>query len=228
VKQLRRNIFQMILVACFLLLPLALTTQLRAEDSSAAAKTTETKNSEANENDVYRHSASVQWVAKTFHVGVETTAKTFELINFLIIALAIGIPLFRMLPKAFRNRNTEIQKKIVEARSVTVQAQERLSAVEARLVNLDSEIAVIRSQVEADAELDRQRHEQLIQEEKRRIVESAEQEIAVAAATAERELKRYAAGLALDGAIAKLKLTPETDSELISQFARELGKGTEN
>jgi len=226
VKHLHNKLF-LTLAFSFLLLPVALTTQLRAEESGAA-KTSDTKKSEANENDVYRHSASVQWIARTFHADVETTAKTFELINFAIIVLAIGIPLFRMMPNAFKKRNTEIQKKLVDARTVSVQAQERLSAVETRLTNLDSEIAVIRSQVEADAELDRQRSEQQVQEEKRRIVESAEQEIAAAAAAAQRELKHYAAELALDGAIAQLKLTPETDSELINEFARELGKGTEN
>ena len=41
----------------------------------------------------------VKWTARLLHLSVETTANIFEGINFAIIVLAIGIPLFRMLPK---------------------------------------------------------------------------------------------------------------------------------
>jgi F-type H+-transporting ATPase subunit b len=214
----------MVLIAGLLFLPLS--TQLYAQQS--AGKPAEAKKTEAQEMDVYRHAVPVQWIAKTLHTDVEATAKTFELINFGIIVLAIGIPLFRILPKAFKKHNEEIRKKLVDARSATEQAQQRLSGVEARLANLDAEIATIRAQVEADSELDKQSHLEQVEAEKKRIVASAEQEIAVAAAAAHRELKRYAADLALDGAISRISLTPETDRELINEFARDLGKGAEN
>ena len=54
---------------------------------------------------------------------------------------------------------------------------------------------------------------------------SAEQEISVAAAQSKRSLRHFAADLAIDQAVKKLVLTPETDQALIAQFVREAGDG---
>jgi F-type H+-transporting ATPase subunit b len=199
-----------------------------AASKTESVKTVETRKSEGDENDVYRHSATVQWIAKTLHVDVEATARTLELINFAIIVLAIGIPLFRGLPKAFKARNERIQKNVAEARTATEQAKARLTVVEQRLSTLDTEISTIRQHVDTEVVRDHERIEQQIVEEKQRIVESAEQEIAQVTAAAQRELKQFAADLALKVAISKLNLSPESDHELISEFARELGKGVQN
>ena len=50
---------------------------------------------------------------------------------------------------------------------------------------------------------------------------AAEQEIGVAAAQAQRELKQFAADLAIDRALAQLRLTPENESALIAEFAKD-------
>ena len=66
-----------------------------------------------------------------------------------------------------------------------------------------------------------------LEEESKRIVESAEQEIAMAAAQARRGLRTFAADLAIDQAAQKLVLTAENDRALIAEFVGDvLRKGT--
>ena len=105
------------------------------------------------------------------------------------------------------------------ARAATATANTRLSAVEAKLAGLDAEISAIRKQVEDDMRDDEARHKAAMEEESARIVASAEQEIAVAGAQAQRGLKQFAADLAIDRAMSQLTLDAETDRALFAEFA---------
>lgn len=183
------------------------------------------KKEEAEDENVYRHTALVQTLARTFHMDVETTARLFEWINFAIIALCIVLPIVKFLPRVIRQRSQGLKHRLEEARKTTADANTRLSAVEAQLSRLDDEIAKIRTQVEADSRQDEQRIKASIEEERARIVASAEQEITMAAAQARRGLRTYAADLAIEQAASQLTLTPETDRALISEFVREAGNG---
>ncbi len=183
-----------------------------------AAKTEEAPKSEQEENNVYLHSDAVKSIARLLHLSVETTANIFEGINFAIIVLAIGIPLFRMLPKILRNRSEKLRGDIDSARKVTEDAGARLSAIEAKLAGLDGEIKVIRAQVEAESRQDMERIRASIAEESARIVTAAEQEIGASAAQARRSLRHFAADLAIVQATKDLVLTPETDRALIAEF----------
>jgi F-type H+-transporting ATPase subunit b len=190
-----------------------------SEASSApAAKAEEPAKQEEEENNVYLHAPVVQWCARTLHLDVDTTAKIFEFINFAIIVLAIGIPLFRWLPKFLRNRSEKVSADIASARKVTEDANTRLSAIEAKFAGLDGEIKVIRAQVEAESRQDMERIHSSIAEESARIVAAAEQEIGASAAQARRSLRNFAADLAIDQATKQLVLTPETDRALIAEF----------
>jgi F-type H+-transporting ATPase subunit b len=126
------------------------------------------------------------------------------------------------LPKTFRDRNTFIQKNLVDARTATEEARARLSSVEERLSKLDSQIASFRAQAEKDSALDEQRIQAGVEEEKKKILAAAEQEINAATALARREIQRYAAELAIDQAAHKLVVTAETDRLLVQSFARRL------
>ncbi len=159
---------------------------------------------------------------------METTARLFEYINFAIIALAIVIPLVRILPKVLQQRARTIKHDIDEARKVTEDAKTRLSAVEARLSKLDEEISAIRTHVESEARNDEARIKSTIEEESGRIVAAAEQEIAAAAAHERRGLRSFAADLAIEQAARQLVLTPEADRALIAEFVSEAAKGVQN
>jgi len=160
----------------------------------------------------------VKWTAKTFNLSRENTAKIYAVINFLIVFLAIGVPLFRFLPKFLRSRKEKLSSDIESARKMTEDANTRLSAVESRLSKLDDEIQKFRAEVEAESLQDEVRIKSTLAEESTRIVETAEQEIGVAAAQARRGLRNFAADLAIDQAAKQLVLTAETDRALIAEF----------
>ena len=180
------------------------------------------KKSEAEEHQEYRHSASVQWLAKAFHIDVETAATGFEYFNFAVILLGIGIPLFKMVPAAMRKRTAKLNFELEVAKAKTQDANDRLKAVEEKLAGLDAEIAAIRKQVEEEMVADEVRSKNLIEEERARIIASAEQEIAAAAAQAQRGLKQFAANLAIDRALTRLTIDADTDRALFAEFAHDV------
>jgi F-type H+-transporting ATPase subunit b len=140
-----------------------------------------------------------------------------------VVVLGIVIPLIRIMPRLLRKRSEKIQVDMEAARKTTEDANSRLSAVEAKLASLDQEIAKFRSEVEDQIAQDEQRGKALLEEERTRIVATAEAEIGVAAAQAKRSLRTFAADLAIDQAVRQLVLTPDTDRALITQFVNEAG-----
>ena len=69
---------------------------------------------------------------------------------------------------------------------------------------------------------DEARSKTILEEETARIVAGAEQEIAVAAAHAQRGLKQFAADLAIDRAVSRLSIDAETDRALFAEFAQDI------
>jgi F-type H+-transporting ATPase subunit b len=203
-----------------------------ANSEPAAAATGSAKpeaaKSEENETDKFRHTALITASAKALHLSVETMARTFELINFAIIVLAIGIPLSRLVPKIIRKRSQTLSQHIVSARKATEDANARLSAVESKLSNLDADIAKFRAEVEQDSVQDEVRIKATLEEESARIVVQAEQEINVAAAQARRGLRNFAADLAIEQAAKQLNLSVETDRALIAEFVGDVAKEGKN
>ncbi len=175
-----------------------------------------------DDHSVYRHSAAVRTIGGWLHLDQEQSARLFEYFNFAILAGGILFFLRKYLPAMMRARRETIQKQLVEARAATEQANQRLAAVEQRFARLDEEIAAIRTQAEQDSVAEEARIKSLIEKERQRIVQSAEQEIRAAAAAARRELKRFAGELAVDRAAQMISLTDANDRFLVHQFAQEL------
>ncbi len=237
-------ILPLFVVAALGVAVLAVPLRLHAQNSSPAASTAAASSSpsqgepstvtdEQNELDVFRHAPIVIAISKKLGMSVETAAKLFEVLNFLIIFLAIVIPLAKFVPKMLRNRKETLSQNLRTAREATEDAKARLSAVEAKLAGLDEEIAKFRTQVEQDSLEDEKRIKASLAEESTRIVAAAEQEIASAAEQARRGLRTFAADLAIAHAEKQLVLTPETDRALISEFIAQVsasgaGKGGKN
>ena len=196
--------------------------------SAAQAQDTakpEAGQSQEEQNNAFRlEGPLVKASARVLHLTVETTASIFEVINFAIIALAIGIPLVRFLPKFLRQRGEKVRTDIESARKVTEDANSRLSAVEAKLSHLDEEIQKFRAEVEQESLQDEARIKAALEEESARVVAAAEQEIGAAAAQARRALRHFAADLAIGQAAKQLILTPETDRALIAEFVGDVTK----
>jgi F-type H+-transporting ATPase subunit b len=179
-------------------------------------------------DDVYRHSASVKLLARWLHLDKETAARLFEYLNFAILAGAVLFALLKFLPKTFRANREEIQHRLVEARTATQQANERLAAIEQRLARLDEEIAAITRQAEKDSVEDEARIKASIETERERIVEAVSRDIAAASSAAQRDLKRFAAELAVDRAAQRMMLSEDDDRALVQEFSQSLGQQARN
>jgi F-type H+-transporting ATPase subunit b len=207
----------------------ALAFQAASSDSGTAAKSASDNAPEQEEGEnVYRHSASVRLLAKWLHLDKETAARLFEYVNFAILAGAVLFALWKYLPKTFRANREEIQNKLSEARTATEEAHERLAAIEQRLSRLDEEIAAIGAQAEKDSVADEARIKASIETERQRITEAVSRDIAAASSAAQRDLKHFAAGLAVDRAAQRMALTDNEDRALIQEFSQNLGHQARN
>jgi F-type H+-transporting ATPase subunit b len=186
------------------------------------AQSPEKNQQEEDENDKYLHSSTVRALGAKVGLNAEQAATAFTVANFVVLAALVGWFLAKTLPKTFRDRNTAIQKQLVDARTATEDANARLSGVEDRLSKLDGQIAAMRAQAEKDSALDEQRIAASVEEEKQKILAAAEQEITAATALAQRQIQQYAAELAIEQAARKLVVTAETDRLLVQSFAQRL------
>ena len=191
-------------------------------ESAPAANSAEKNKHEEDENDAYRHSPTVKAIGAKLGMDPEHAATAFTMTNLVVLVLLVGWFLVKTLPKTFRDRNAGIQKQLTEARSAAQEANTRLSGVEARLGKLDEQIAAMRVQAEKDAAHDEQRIKISVEEDKKKILAAAEQEIAAATAQARRQIQQYAADLAIDQAAKRLVVSAETDRLLVKDFARRL------
>jgi F-type H+-transporting ATPase subunit b len=194
-------------------LPKAEAQQANAEPENAA---------EEEENAQFKYSSIVRSVARKTGLSKETVYWIFNLINFAILAAAGIAVLRKVMPNGFTPRTAEIQKGIEEARKASAEAAARLSEIEARLGRLDSEIAELRTTAEGDFSAEEQRIKADADRDAKHVIEAAEQEIAAASRSAQRELKAFAAGLAVDLAEKKIKVDEATDQALVRSFATQL------
>jgi F-type H+-transporting ATPase subunit b len=203
--------------------------QAAPSDSSPTAKSTPLtpEEQETGEN-VYRHSASIKLLARWLHLDKEAAARLFEYLNFAILAGAILFALLKYLPKTFRAQREDIQHRLVEARTATEQANHRLAAIEQRLSRLDEEVASISKQAEKDSVEDEARIKASIETERQRIMEAVSRDIAAASGAAQRDLKRFVAGLAVDRAAQRIALTEDDDRALVQEFSKSLAQQVRN
>lgn len=195
-----------------------------ANDSAKAAPQSAAADEEEPSDDVYRHSASVRMIGSWLHLDQEDAARLFEYLNFAVLAGAVLFALLKILPKTFRQNKVDIQHRLLDARTATQQANERLSAIEQRLARLDEEILAISKQAERDSVEDEARIKSSIEAERRRIVDATTKDISAAASAAQRDLKRFAAGLAVDRAGQKMSLTEDDDRALLQEFTQGLSR----
>lgn len=145
-------------------------------------------------------------------------------INFAILALFFWMLLRSRLPQMFRDRTTVIQKALKEAHEASADASRRLADIETRLSKLDAEVADIRTAAEREAAAEEERIRASAEEDKHKVVEAAESEIAAIARSTRHDLKNFAASLAVDIAAHKIKVDDHTDQALVRQFVDYLGK----
>jgi len=194
----------------------SLSSQLAKQSNEAAGE---------EENAEFKHSASVRWIAHATGLSLKSAYWLAMVFNFVVIAAAIIWFSKSSLPQMFRTRTKNIQKTLEEARRSSEEATQRLGQIENRLSKLDAEIGAMRATAEEEAAEEEKRIRQAAEEDRRKIVEGAAQEIQAAVRLAERDLKAYAAELAVSLAEKKIQVDPTTDRALVESFVAQLGDG---
>ena len=193
-----------------------------AKESEKAVKSEEGE--EHDENAKFKYSSMVTKLGKLIGVGPTGMYWVSIAANFVFLALFFWMLLKSKLPQMFRDRTTSIQKALNEAKAAGAEASRRLGDIEARLSKLDAEVSDIRTSAEREAAAEEERVRIAAEEDKRKVVDSAEAEIAAIARSARHELKSFAASLAVDIASHKIKVDNDTDQVLVRQFVSHLGK----
>lgn len=175
-----------------------------------------------DDNAKLKHSSSVQMVSRLTGLDLESAYWLCVALNFAVIAGVIFWFSKKNLPNAFRNRTASIQKAMEEAHKASEDANRRLGDIESRLLRLDTEIGEMRASAERDAAAEEERIKAAAAEDARKIIASAEQEIAAAAKLARRELTAYAADLAVALARKQIQVDAATDQALVRTFAQHI------
>ena len=165
--------------------------QLARESREAAGE------EEKNETAEFKQSAAVQWIARKTGLSLQHAYRLCVLLNFAVMGGVLFWASRKYLPGLFRERTSAIQKAMQEAQKASDEARRRLAEIEFRLMRLDGEIGMMRNAAEREAANEEARIHAAAEEDARKIVESAGQEIAAAAKAARRELTAYAADLAV-------------------------------
>ena len=194
--------------------------ELSAESREAAG--------EESDHSEFKESPSIQFVARHLGVSVHSAYWILIVLNFAIVAALIGWFWRSKMPAAFRNRTESILKSMETARQASEDANRRLKDVESRLARLDSEIAQMKSAADAATQVEESRIREAVEEDKKKIIESAEQEIDAAARAARAQLKSFAAELAVGLAEKQIRIDPNTDQALVRGFGKQLSESAQN
>jgi F-type H+-transporting ATPase subunit b len=157
-------------------------------------------------------------------------ATLWKTANFLIL-VGLGVYLLRgKVGPFFAEHNRSIAKNMASAAARAEEAQQRLTTMEAKLANLDQDIAALREHAAVEMQRDRERIQHETAAAIQRLQERAESEIRSAAAHAQVKLRHHASALALELAERQVKTeaaSPETQGRLLTQAVDRLGRVNE-
>ena len=189
--------------------------QLAHESPEAAGE-------EKDEMAEFKQSASVQAISHITGLNLQQSYWLSVVLNFAVIAIVIVWAGRKFLPGIFRDRTAAIQKAMLEAQKASDEARSKLAEIESRLAKLDEEIGRIREAAEKEGAAEAARIEAAAKEDARKIVASAEQEVAAAIKAARRQLTAHAADLAVGLAQKQIRVDAATDQALVRNFAGQL------
>ncbi len=196
-----------------------------AQPESREQESPETqKPDSAGEGEEVRNAPSIKALARMTGLSNDAAYWLSVAVNFTLVIVVIVLLMKKNLPGMFKSRNESIQGRMEEARKSSEEARRRLTDVEGRLSRLDAEITEMRREAEENARTEEKRILEEAEQESRRIVTSAEQEIAAASGAARRELRAYAAELAVNLAEKRINIGKDTDQTLVREFTDQLGK----
>jgi len=152
--------------------------------------------------------------------------KFVNLLIFVVLAWYLHRRFGRPIKEAFRARGESIKRDLAAARIERDQALAKLAEVEARMSNLESEVARVDERARTEAEAERQRIGQETEREIARVRDQARKEIEAAGKIARHELRRFAAGesVRLAEEILRSEIRLEDDERLSGVSIQQLGR----
>jgi F-type H+-transporting ATPase subunit b len=147
-----------------------------------------------------------------------------EWINFLIMATVLVYVLRKPMARFFAERLDTIHEGLEEGRRAVAASEAKLAEIEKKLRDLEREIADFHARSEVEMKAERERLQQAAEREAQRVMEFAQAQIEAAVRAAQLELKRYAAGQAVELAESAIRrrLDEPQRHQLVSQFVAEL------
>lgn len=148
--------------------------------------------------------------------------------NFALLVIGLGYLMMKYLPPLLKSRTEEIQKGIREAQALKADAERRAAEMEAKLAALGEEIEKFRRQSQSEMEQEGERIAENTRRTLEKLGQQAELEIETAGKIAARELRGFAAKLALEMAEGRLRtaLDPKADGklndQLVGEFVRDM------
>ena len=154
----------------------------------------------------------------------ERATEIFKWINFAIVGGVIGWIFVKLLPGVFQKNAENISSAITKATATKSAADAQLREAEAKLANLQKEVAALKAFADRESVAEVQRLRAATQSDIGKIAAAAKAEIEAAERAARMELKALAARLAVEGAESLLvkKLTPKAQESLIGNFVKSL------
>jgi F-type H+-transporting ATPase subunit b len=187
-----------------------------------AHETREAEGEDQEENANLKHAAPVQWLARKTGLSVHQAHLLALSLNFGIIVVVVVWAVRKFVPGMLRDRSASIQRALEEARAASQDANRRLADIENRLRQLDVEIGRMQATAEKEADAEEGRIQTAAEEDIRKVVLAAEQEIVAAAKQARRELATHTADLAIALARQQINVDSAADQVLVRTFASKL------
>jgi F-type H+-transporting ATPase subunit b len=155
---------------------------------------------------------------------VQSSDDIWRWANFGILAVALGYGMAKLLPPLFTSRTQDIQKGIAESQQMKLDAERRAAEMDARLSALGADIEKFRTQSAAEMQQEGERISRETAAQIKKIEQQATVEIESVGKSTRRQLKEYAAELAMGLAEERLRarIDGATESALVDDFVRDL------
>lgn len=152
--------------------------------------------------------------------------KFVNLAIFIVAGFLLHRRFGRPLSEALRNRGEGIKRELQRARAEKEEALAKLAEVEARIKDLDSEVAAIREQAKLEGEAERERIKLTTEAEMTKLKQQAQREIESAAKAAVQDLRRFTASESVRLAEESIRrdIKVEDDARLIGNNLEQLGR----
>jgi F-type H+-transporting ATPase subunit b len=159
--------------------------------------------------------------------GENSHEMLYKIINFAILAGALGYLLRKPMRDFLSQRSDEIRKGLDDGRKALDAAQAQLHAVEEKLARLQEDIAALKATAASEIQSEHERLRKAAAEEGRKIEEFARTQVDSALRVARLELKNFTAQQAVEIAANSIRtrLDDAGHRRLFTQFLADLGAG---